>query len=255
MTKEMQDMQAGSRFLAFAAIVATVALVACGGGDVSPATPTATTALTSDSGSFTSSGNGPGAPSNPPAPGTGTCTSDCNGTGQGPGPGAGHGPGPASGAGGGNGYGPGPGPSDGYCGNACTGPVGPDPADIAAILGEAVQEEYRAQYLYESVLRTFGPDTAPFALIAQAEARHVEALKQLLERREMAVPAWKPESFPTFATVEAACAAGVAAEAADAAFYDKYLPRTDLPQDARNVFTNLQAASLQNHLPAFELCR
>jgi hypothetical protein len=118
-----------------------------------------------------------------------------------------------------------------------------------------VQEEYRAQYLYESVLRTFGPDTAPFALIAQAEARHVEALKQLFERRERTVPAWKPEPFPTFATVEAACAAGVAAEAADAAFYDKYLPRTDLPQDVRNVFTNLQAASLQNHLRAFELCR
>ncbi len=248
-------MRVSSRFLASMAVLGTLALAACGGGDVSPATPT--TAITGESGSFTSSGNGPGAPPSPaPSPGTGTCTNDCDGTGRGPGPGAGngYGPGPANGGGTGNGYGPGPGPSDGYCGNACTGPVGPDPTDIAAILGDAMQEEYRAQYLYESVLRTFGPDTAPFALIAQAEARHVEALRLLFERREM-VPAWKPETFPTFASVQAACAAGVAAEIADAAFYDRYLPRTDLPPDIRNVFTNLQAASLQNHLPAFQLCQ
>jgi hypothetical protein len=251
------NMQATSRFLASMAVGGTLALAACGGGDVSPAAPTTAAALTGESGSVTASGNGPGAPANPAPPGTGTCTNDCDGTSLGPGPGAGngHGPGPANGGGAGNGYGPGPGPSDGFCGNACTGPVGPDPTDIAAILSEAVQEEYRAQFLYESVLRTFGEDTAPFALIAQAEARHVEALRLLFERREMAVPVWKTESFPTFATVAAACAAGVAAEIADATFYDKYLPRTDLPQDVRNVFTNLQAASLQNHLPAFERCR
>jgi len=148
-------------------------------------------------------------------------------------------------------------PSDGLCGNACTGSVGPDPADIATLLAEALQEEYEAEMLYRSVLATFGPETAPFALIAEAEARHVAALRVLFTRRQIAPPPsdWAPSSFQPFASVPVACAAGAAAEKADAAFYDKYLPRPDLPRDVRNVFTNLQAASLENHLPAFERCQ
>jgi hypothetical protein len=156
-----------------------------------------------------------------------------------------------------SGYGPGPGPSDGFCGSACTGPVGPDPADVAALLGAAVQEEYKAEMLYRSVLGAFGPDTAPFALIAEAEARHVEALQMLFTRRGLAPPTsvWSPSGFPPFASVAAACAAGVVAETEDAASYTPYLQRDDLPQDVRNVFTRLQRASLENHLPAFERCR
>ena len=66
---------------------------------------------------------------------------------------------------------------------------------------------------------------------------------------------WAPGSFAPFASVPLACAAGVVAEREDAAFYTPYLSRTDLPQDVRNVFTNLQRASLENHLPAFERCQ
>jgi hypothetical protein len=47
----------------------------------------------------------------------------------------------------------------------------------------------------------------------------------------------------------------VEAETKDAEFYTPYLSRDDLPQDVENVFTNLQAASLNNHLPAFERCQ
>jgi hypothetical protein len=97
----------------------------------------------------------------------------------------------------------------------------------------------------------------PFALIEKAEARHVEALQMLFTRRQMAPPAsvWAPGGFAPFASVPLACAAGVVAEREDAAFYTPYLSRTDLPQDVRNVFANLQAASLENHLPAFERCQ
>jgi hypothetical protein len=250
-------MNASSRFLALVAVGGAVALAACGGSDLSPV---ASTPVTSDGGSVTSSGNGPGAPMNPaPSPGTGTCTNDCDGTGQGPGSGSGYGPGNGAGygPGNGNGYGPGPGPSDGFCGNACTGPVGPDPVDVSTVLVEALQEEYKAQMLYRSVLQTFGAETAPFALIEQAEARHVEALQMLFTRRQMALPAsvWNPGSFAPFASVPLACAAGVVAEREDADFYTPHLNRADLPQDVRNVFTNLQKASLENHLPAFERCR
>jgi hypothetical protein len=189
-------------------------------------------------GTISSDGYGPGT-------GTGTCTNDCDGTGQGPRPGSGAG----------NGYGPGPGPMDGFCGNACVGPSGPDPADLPGILGDALQEEYRAEALYRSVLATFGADTQPFALIAAAEVRHAEAILQLFARRSLAAPSPATFAFPSYSTLAAACAAGVAAERADADFYTPFLGRTDLPPDVRNVLTNLQAASLQNHLPAFERCQ
>jgi len=237
-------MNRNSRLTALVALGAALALAACGGAPadslVAPTVAPSGSSAAGTGGTISSDGYGPGT-------GTGTCTNDCDGTGQGPGP--------ASGAGAGNGYGPGPGPLDGFCGNACVGPVGPDPADLPAILQLALQEEQTAEMLYRSVLAAMGADTAPFALIAAAEARHVEALLQLFARRSLAAPPWTPISFPTYATLPEACAAGVAAERADAAFYSPYLARTDLPQDVRNVFGNLQAASLENHLPAFELCR
>jgi hypothetical protein len=231
-------MQIPSRFPAFVALGGALALSACGGSDVSPVA--STTAITSDGGSVTNSGNGPGAPS--AAPGTGSCTHDCDRSSQGPGAG--------------NGYGPGPGPSDGYCGNACTGPVGLDPADILTILVDALQEEYKAQMLYRSVLEDY-PGALPFAAIVESEVRHVEALRMLFTRRQQTPPVslWTPASFSPFSSIQTACAGGVEAETEDGALYTPYLQRTDLPQDARNVFTNLQAASLENHLPAFERCQ
>jgi hypothetical protein len=134
--------------------------------------------------------------------------------------------------------------------------MGPDPADILTVLGDALQEEYKAQMLYRSVLEDY-PGAAPFAVIVEAEARHVEALQMLFMRREQVPPSstWTPGSFEPYDSIRAACAGGVAAETDDAAFYTPYLQRTDLPQDVRNVLTNLQAASLENHLPAFARCQ
>jgi len=239
-------MKVSSRLLAFVALGGVLTLAACGGSGVSPVASTAVLTsnsgtATSDGGTVTTSGNGPGGPANPSP---GTCTLDCDGTSQGPGPG------------GSNGYGTGPGPSDGLCGNACTGSVGPDPADILAMLGVALQEEYRAQMLYRSVLEDF-PGTVPFAVIVESEVRHGEALQMLFARRQQTAPAsaWTPGSFEPFSSIQAACTGGVDAETKDAAFYTPYLQRTDLPQDVRNVFTNLQAASLENHLPAFGRCQ
>lgn len=227
-----------SRLLTFVALGGALTLVACGGSsEISPAAPAPPVISQGDDGGTVSSdGYGPG---------TGTCTNDCDGTGQGPGPGTGAG----------NGYGPGPGPLDGFCGSACVGPVGPDPGDIAAILERALQEEYGAEMLYRHVLAIFGPDTPPFAPIAEAEARHVAALKLLFTRRNLAPSSWTPVSFPAYRSISEACEAAVAAEIADAKFYTPYLERSDLPQDVRNVLQNLQAASLDNHLPAFERCR
>lgn len=234
-------MRRPSLLLALAMLGSALVLGACG---ASPdASPAASTVATQSDVTLTASGYGPGAS---PSPGTGT--GECDGTGQGPGPGSGSGPG--------NGKGNGSGPGDGLCGAACTGPVGPDPADITTLLELALQEEYKAQMLYQSVLEDFA-EARPFTTIVESEARHVEVLQLLFTRRALAPPAsvWAPASFPPFASLPLACAAGVQAEREDAAFYAPYLERSDLPQDVRTVFTNLQAASLENHLPAFERCQ
>jgi len=148
------------------------------------------------------------------------------------------------------------GPGGGLCGTACTGTVAVGPADLPVILAAAVQEEYKAQMLYRSVILHQG-EAPPFSLIVQAEVQHVAALQLLFTRRGWTTPAsaWTPEQFPQFATLADACAAGATAEREDAEFYTPHLQRSDLPSDVRTVLTNLQAASLENHLPAFERCR
>ena len=226
------------------ALAPAVFLAACSGSQAT--SPTATAAGGADaSGVLTASGNGPGGGSTS-VPGSGTCDHDCTGTGSPNGAGGGYGPGD------GTGYGPG----SGLCGVACTGSVDPGPGDLQALLGLTIQEEYKAEMLYRSVVQNLG-EVQPFSLIVAAEAQHVSALQLLFTRRGWVAPAsaWSPGDFPRFATLADACAAGVVAETEDAAFYDPYLARADLPQDVVTVMTNLQAASLQHHLPAFERCR
>ncbi len=152
-------------------------------------------------------------------------------------------------------------PLDGRGGPGASGGALPplDPAEVAA-LNEAMLEEYGALNLYTAVIDQYGSVTpfygsvTPFSAIARAEAQHVAALRRLFVKYGLAVPA-NPGLTPppTFASLQAACQAGVDAEIADAALYDELLSVTD-NRDVVQVYTNLQAASLNNHLPAFEAC-
>jgi rubrerythrin len=137
----------------------------------------------------------------------------------------------------------------------CTASAGTDPADFSTVLGSAIQEENLAWATYERAILDLG-DVAPFTNIAISEGRHIEALAAMFERRDWAVPVsrWDPAALPPFASVATACAAGVGIEIEDIALYDRLLARTDLPQDAQNVFSNLREAS-RSHLAAFQLCR
>ncbi len=129
------------------------------------------------------------------------------------------------------------------------------PLDAAekAALNEAILEEYGALNLYNAVLTQYG-SVLPFSRIERAEAQHVRALSQLFTKYGLSVPA-NPGLTPasTFTSLTQACQAGVDAEIADAALYDELLKVTDNP-DVVRVYQNLQAASLNNHLPAFEAC-
>jgi len=117
----------------------------------------------------------------------------------------------------------------------------------------AIQEEYRAQALYQSIVDTFG-DAYPFNYIVLSEAQHASQLVRLAQKYGVAVPdANNLGELPEFSTLAAACEAGVDAEIADAALYDEIMPATT-HADLLRVYANLKAASLNNHLPAFQAC-
>ncbi|MHC1785259.1 MAG: DUF2202 domain-containing protein [Anaerolineaceae bacterium] len=120
-------------------------------------------------------------------------------------------------------------------------------------LNEAILEEYGALNLYNSVVDQLG-DVIPFSQIARSEQQHATILIRLAEKYGLTAPA-NPGLVnpPTFTTLASACQAGVDAEIADADLYDALAPdvtHTDILQ----VFNNLQSASLNSHLPAFEAC-
>jgi len=127
-----------------------------------------------------------------------------------------------------------------------------DAAEVTA-LTEAINEEYGALNTYQAAVEQFG-NVYPFSQIARSEQQHVNALARLFTKYGLAVPA-NPglASTPSWNTVADACQTGVDAEIADAALYDELKPAVD-NADILQVFANLQAASLNSHLPAFEVC-
>ena len=149
-----------------------------------------------------------------------------------------------------------PGTPDGWQGNAgsslyaySSGPLSSAEQDA---LVRAMQEEQTAQALYRAVIDQFGA-TLPFSTIVQAEAQHLAALTNLAQKYGVSLPEPVEIGPTSFASLSAACQAGVDAEIADAALYDELSPLVS-HADILRVFANLQRASLNSHLPAFEAC-
>lgn len=120
-------------------------------------------------------------------------------------------------------------------------------------LNEVLDDEYRAFATYEQVLADFG-DAQPFSNIRDAEGRHIEALYTLFARYGLSVPEnpWLGK-VERYASLQAACEAGVAAEIANAELYERLLKAIVHPDIVR-VFHNLRDASQQRHLSAFQRC-
>lgn len=120
-------------------------------------------------------------------------------------------------------------------------------------LRDALDDEYKAWATYDQVIRDFGPQR-PFVNIREAEARHIEALRTLFQRYELEMlqNTW-PGRVPRFTSTRAACEAGVEAEVANAALYERLMRSTRRP-DILTVFGNLRRASEQRHLEAFRRC-
>lgn len=133
-------------------------------------------------------------------------------------------------------------------------PTTPLTAAEAQGLQDAILEEYGALNLYQGVMDTLGAGL-PFTQIARSEQQHVNALLRQAQIYGVEAPAnpglAQPVSFDSLAE---ACQAGVQAEIADAALYDT-LKAVTTHTSLLQVYDNLQSASLNQHLPAFEACQ
>lgn len=131
------------------------------------------------------------------------------------------------------------------------------PGSVASVVLDALagpEGEYAAYATYAAILEQYG-DVQPYANILVAESRHIAALAQILDRYGVSYPA----ENPYLGTIEApvslteAAQTGVDAEIANVALYDAQLAAVSAYSDIVRVFSSLRAASLEAHLPAFEL--
>lgn len=120
-------------------------------------------------------------------------------------------------------------------------------------LHEALEDEYQSWSIYDQVITDFG-EVRPFINIRDAEARHIEALCTLYTLYGLSMPEnnW-PGKVERYSSVQAACEAAVAAEIANGDLYER-LFKDELRADILVVLRNLQEASLERHLPAFQRC-
>ncbi|MBN1400166.1 MAG: DUF2202 domain-containing protein [Anaerolineae bacterium] len=117
----------------------------------------------------------------------------------------------------------------------------------------ALNDEYHAWAVYDQVLQDHG-DVRPFVNIKTSEAKHIEALQELFVAYDVPVPEnpWVDQA-PSFDSLKEACATGVEAEIANVDLYTELFASTER-DDILKVYTSLQRASDENHLPAFERC-
>ncbi len=126
--------------------------------------------------------------------------------------------------------------------------------ELDVILREAIEDEYKARAIYRLVIQKFG-EVRPFVNIIEAENRHIQALLPLFNVHNIPVPEDDWESRLTApASVLDACKVGVAAEIENAAMYDRLLEASRQYPDVQVVLRQLQRASRENHLPAFQRC-
>lgn len=120
-------------------------------------------------------------------------------------------------------------------------------------LAAAIDDEYKAHATYAQVIADFG-EVRPFSNIVEAEGRHIQALARIFDRYGVPLPddTW-PGRVERFPSLHAACVAGVEDEIDNAKLYDRLLAGTDRA-DILGVYRNLQEASQERHLQAFQRC-
>jgi rubrerythrin len=126
-------------------------------------------------------------------------------------------------------------------------------ADTLAAMSEALDDEYKARATYQAVISAFG-EIRPFINIVEAEQRHAEALLALYRRFGATPPEdqWAGEVEPP-ESIAKACSDAIEGEIENARMYERLLGQVR-NSAVREVLLRLQAASQDNHLPAFQRC-
>ena len=114
----------------------------------------------------------------------------------------------------------------------------------------AAYDEYHAYEVYKKVIEKFG-NVNPFANIIVAEQNHINATLSFLKKYDVEPPIndWEDKIEIPDTLIEC-CEVGVAAEIDNIKMYDNLLSYTK-QADIQDMFFRLQAASFNNHLPAF----
>jgi len=120
-------------------------------------------------------------------------------------------------------------------------------------LQRAFDDEVKAYATYSAVVEKFGA-VFPFVNIIQAEQTHQNALMAVATAHEITLVRNEPESINLPKTLQECCELGVAAEIQNIQLYDELLLSVSEYPEVQDVFYRLQAASYNNHLPAFRKC-
>ncbi len=129
----------------------------------------------------------------------------------------------------------------------------PTTSSLSSALTTAIYDEYNARDTYQAVLDKFG-QVRPFSNIVKAEEQHIQALVPLFNTYGLAVPAAPGGGLAAPESVAAACGIGVQAEIANGQLYDDLMAGVSDYPDVQAVFRQLQAATMEKHLPAFQRC-
>ncbi len=119
---------------------------------------------------------------------------------------------------------------------------------------EAIDDERRSRALYQAMADKFS-GARPFINILEAEKRHEERLLPLFHKYRIAVPEnrFDPAKIPVPESRQEACRVGEESEKKNIEMYEGYFKFVK-EQDVIDAFKYLQAASRDNHLPAFTRC-
>lgn len=126
--------------------------------------------------------------------------------------------------------------------------------NLEKALVEAINDEYKARATYRLIINKFG-EIRPFINIIESEERHIQALIPLFKKYKITIPVddWEKKVDVPVSITEA-CQIGVHSEIENMSMYERLLDLTKEYPDVQQVFLNLQRASQENHLPAFQRC-
>ena len=119
-------------------------------------------------------------------------------------------------------------------------------------LNTAIQDEYKAEQMYEAVMEKFG-EIRPFSNIVNAEARHSEALANMFKQYNVPVPKPIEQNFTLPDSIQEVCELSVMAEEENIELYETYMKDIE-KENIQHVFSSNMAASRDRHLPAFTRC-